>query len=78
MDHENKKLKKQILTDFAAIVRNRRHELNMTQEELAEKADFHVNYIGGLERGTRNPSLFSLTILAKALSVSPKDLVPEK
>jgi len=76
MDNEIKKLKKQILSDFAAIVRNRRHELNMTQEELAEKADFHVNYIGGLERGTRNPSLVSLTILAGALAISPKDLIP--
>lgn len=77
MDDEIKKLKKQILSAFAAIVRNRRHELNMTQEELAERADFHVNYIGGLERGTRNPSLVSLTILAKALAISPKDLIPE-
>lgn len=77
MDRDIKKFKKQILSDFAALIRNRRHELNMTQEELAEKADFHVNYIGGLERGTRNPSLVSLTILARALAVSPKDLMPE-
>jgi transcriptional regulator with XRE-family HTH domain len=65
-----------ILSDFAIKVRNRRHQLDMTQEELAEKAGFHVNFIGGIERSTRNPSLTSIITLARALEVSPKDLMP--
>jgi transcriptional regulator with XRE-family HTH domain len=65
-----------ILSDFAIKVRNRRHQLDMTQEELAEKAGFHVNFIGGIERATRNPSLTSIITLARALEVSPKDLMP--
>jgi transcriptional regulator with XRE-family HTH domain len=48
----------------------------MTQEELAEKAEIHVNFVGGIERASRNPSLTSIVKLAKALKVSPKDLVP--
>ncbi len=55
----------------------RRHELRLTQEELAEKADFHVNFIGGIERASRNPSLTSLVKLAKALKTSLKDLLSE-
>ena len=63
-------------TNTLAKIRNRRHELGMTQEQLAEKANFHVNYIGGIERSTRNPSLTSIVVLAKALGLSPKDLMP--
>lgn len=65
-----------ILSDFATKIRNRRHQLGMTQEQLAEKADFHVNFIGGIERSIRNPSLTSIIALARALGLSPKDLMP--
>lgn len=65
------------LIELAKKVRLRRHELNFTQEELAERASFHVNYIGGIERALRNPSFESIIALAKALNVSPKDLMPE-
>lgn len=77
MPEEKRKVRKAILTDFAKNVRKRRHELELTQEELAERADFHVNYIGGIERGQRNPSLESIVLLARALKLSPKDLMPE-
>lgn len=71
-----KKKKDQILLEFAAKVRNRRFFLSLTQEQLAERVDFHVNYIGGIERGERNPSLTSLVALAKGLECSLKDLLP--
>ena len=54
----------------------RRHELELTQEELAEKANLHVNYIGGIERGKRNLSYEKIIDLAHALKLSPKDLMP--
>lgn len=74
---EKKKKKSAILLDFAAKVRKRRYEIGLTQEELAERANFHVNYIGGIERAIRNPSLESLVALAKALEISPRELVPD-
>jgi len=73
---QGKKKKDQILIEFAAKVRNRRYFLSLTQEQLAERVDFHVNYIGGIERGERNPSLTSLIALAKGLECSLKDLLP--
>lgn len=69
--------KSKVLLDFAKKVRLRRYEMGLTQEELAERADFHVNYIGSIERGERNSSIESVVKLAKALKISPKDLLPE-
>ncbi|WP_284452587.1 helix-turn-helix domain-containing protein [Parachlamydia acanthamoebae] len=72
---QGKKKKDPILTAFAAKVRKKRYELSLTQEELAERAGFHVNYIGGIERAERNPSLTSLMALAKGFGCSAKDLL---
>jgi len=69
--------KSPVLLEFAKKVRLRRYELGLTQEQLAERANFHVNYIGGIERGERNPSVESVVALAKALEISPKELMPE-
>jgi transcriptional regulator with XRE-family HTH domain len=73
----DKKRKDPILVAFAAKVKHRRFLLSLTQEQLAEKVNFHVNYIGGIERGERNPSLTSLIALAKGLKCSIRDLVEE-
>ena len=76
MAKQPRKAKDSDLVEFAKKVRTRRHELEITQEELAEKGNFHVNFIGGIERATRNPSLTSIIKLAKALKISPRDLLP--
>lgn len=77
MGQKIKKKKNPILLEFAKNVRQRRYELDITQEDLAERADFHVNYIGGIERGIRNPSLTTIIKLAKALKISTQDLLPK-
>ena len=77
MAKQRAKSKNPILVEFAKKIRNCRHNLDFTQEELAEKAGFHVNFIGGIERATRNPSLTSIIRLAKALKISPDELIPK-
>jgi transcriptional regulator with XRE-family HTH domain len=42
---------------FGRAIRRRRRELDLSQEELAERAELHRNYVSGIETGTRNPSL---------------------
>ncbi|MBU6207832.1 MAG: helix-turn-helix domain-containing protein, partial [Alphaproteobacteria bacterium] len=38
-------------------IRNARIAKDMTQEELAERSGFSQQYISGLERGRRNPTI---------------------
>jgi transcriptional regulator with XRE-family HTH domain len=52
-------------------VRRLRRERELTQEQLAFEAQIDLTYVGGIERGRRNPSLVVIARLAAALGVSP-------
>lgn len=52
-----------------------RKEKGFTQERFAEASGFTQQYISGLERGRRNPTVVTLFHLASALGVSHVDLV---
>jgi len=55
-------------------VRQLRQERDLTQEALGRQADIHWTYIGGIERGERNPSWENIVKLARALGVPPSEL----
>lgn len=55
---------------FGRAIRRRRRELDLSQEEFAERSELHRNYISGIENGTRNPSLKNIEKLAKALDIT--------
>jgi two-component system response regulator len=56
---------------FGASVKYWRHQLGISQEALAERADMHRTYICDVERGSRNVSLETIERLARALEISP-------
>lgn len=64
-----------IVCIIASNVRKERIKQNLTQSELAEKADLHNNYIGLIERGRCNISVITLQKLANALLVEIEKLV---
>jgi transcriptional regulator with XRE-family HTH domain len=62
------------LRKFGENVRKRRESRNLSQEGLAEAADLDRTYIGGIERGERNPTIASALRIAKALRVTVAEL----
>ncbi len=58
-------------------IRSYRKQAGLTQEQLAEKADLHHNFIGEVERGNMEMSLTSMLKIAKALAVRVRDLVSD-
>lgn len=63
------------LQHFGDNVRKFRKEAGLSQEELAIRAEIHRTYIGGIERGERNPTLLMIYRLAKALGTLPSKLL---
>ncbi|WP_213803229.1 helix-turn-helix domain-containing protein [Granulicella sp. dw_53] len=59
---------------FGIALRALREERGYSQEELAERAGLHRNYVGSVERGERNVALENIVKLAGALSIRSKDL----
>lgn len=61
-------------SSFGNNVRRLRESSGMTQENLAEAAGLDRSYIGGIERGERNPALAAILRLASALGIAPAEL----
>ena len=61
------------MEDWRAIVgknvRRLRQAAELTQEQLAFEAQIDLTYVGGIERGKRNPSLLVMSRIARALQV---------
>lgn len=55
---------------LGGVIRACRHQLGITQEELAWRADIHRTYIADIERGARNVTLRSVANVAKALEIT--------
>lgn len=62
---------------LAKNVRRLRQQRKMTQEQLAFEAEIDLTYLGGIERGKRNPSLLVMARIADALSVPLPKLLNE-
>ena len=56
-------------------VRKIRLRVGLTQEQFAERSGFSQQYLSGLEKGRRNPTIVTIYELAKALGVTHMDLV---
>jgi len=71
----NKAQQERIKREFGDRLRSARQEKDLSQEALALACDLDRTYIGGVERGERNISLINICKIARALGISPKELM---
>jgi transcriptional regulator with XRE-family HTH domain len=67
-------VRQRTLRQLGKNVRALRLKRTWSQEQLAEASNSHVNYVGGIERGERNPTATKLVAIAVALNVELPDL----
>lgn len=72
-----KKLSK-VRQTLADNMRQRRAELDISQEKLAELADLHRTYINSIECGQRNVGIDNVERIAKALRMRISELLGER
>jgi transcriptional regulator with XRE-family HTH domain len=65
-----------VLREFGQRVRSARDLRGWTQEILAAEASLDRTYVGGIERGERNPGLLNVNKLAMALGESFAGFLP--
>lgn len=58
------------LESIGKNIRKYRLMKKLRQEDLAEKAELSINYVGAIERGEKIPSLETLLVIINALGVS--------
>src|SRR6202522_973343 len=59
---------------FGQVIRERRRQLDLTQEEVATRIKTSTPYVGHLESGKRHPSDKILTRLAEVLGLDRREL----
>lgn len=64
----------EILKQFGEQVRQLRKQKDISQEELAHRADLHRTYIGMIERAEKNITLLNIEKIANGLEISVRDL----
>ncbi len=66
---------KQYLIFIGKNIRGKRERKGISQEQLGELAKVHRTYVGMVERGEKNITIFNLQRFAQALGVQVKDLI---
>lgn len=59
------------LDSLRAIIREKRNELKLTQEQLADLTGYDRTYINMVERGGRNPSFTAIFAICAVLRIRP-------
>jgi transcriptional regulator with XRE-family HTH domain len=64
-----------LLLGLGLAIRSAREEQNISQEELGLRSGVHRNYIGGVERAEREPTVRTIARLAESLNIKPSELI---
>jgi len=67
----------ELIKAFSTVLRRRRKQLGVSQEELAFRTDLSMSYISLLETQNRQPTLTVMAALAVELGISMTEFVAE-
>jgi transcriptional regulator with XRE-family HTH domain len=70
-----KALLRKSLVSIGVIVRHRREDIGLSQDELGHLCGLHRTYVGSIERGERNLTLDSLMAISGALQMKPHEIL---
>ncbi|CAN7225274.1 helix-turn-helix domain-containing protein [Pararhizobium sp. LjRoot238] len=63
---------------LARNIKAARKRLNLSQEELADRAKIDRTYVSGIERQVRNPTITVVAKFAEALETTTADLLADR
>lgn len=63
--------------EFGLVIRRKRHKLNISQEEFADRANIHRTYVSSIELGKVEVGIGVAYKLAKALNIPLSKLIKE-
>lgn len=66
---------KKLAKELGEVIRVRRKTMGIPQDELAWRVNTHRAYLGAIERGEQNITVYTLVNIAKALKAKPSDLL---
>ena len=66
---------KRVAREFGHAVKRIRLKRHLTQQELADAVGLDIGYVGGIERGQRNPTLGVIHSLSSVLGIKSSDLL---
>lgn len=69
--------RREVLRRLGERVRGFRRARGLTQEALARSLGLSVAYVSLIERGGRNPPVTTVVAIARALGVSPREMLAE-
>ena len=69
------RMDKPIASTFGAVLREKRQEAGISQEQLADRAGLHRTYVSLIERGKRTASIEVVRRVASALGLTMVDLI---
>ena len=69
-------MKNEIRKEIGNKLKQAREKIDLTQAEVAEKANINSNYYARIERGEEQPALDTLYDILKVLKVKSSDILP--
>jgi len=73
----NKDEVKALALKIGKVIAIRRRDMGLSQEKFSELVNCHRTYVGIVERGKRNITIYTLREFAQALKLSPSELLKE-